>query len=478
LAGFLSTDLYDRLTEVPGSIETQRRVTVQALQYLDGMHKDAAGDFDFETDLARVYIRVGSVQGDPYQPNLGDAQGALQTVKRGREIAAEALRLRPDDLHAVRVAMLAEQTVSEILFGQGDAAAALPYSKKAAELGERVVASKEVTAKDFSDVSGIYSIMGDQYDLQGASSLGDQTAAIAAYRRFIVLNQDALKLDSGSSRAMRAIGIGYQKIGNLLVEQNPSEARPYFVSALDQFDRIPHPSALVLRQRAIMHQKLADCLFFEGNIRGSLAELKIAEKAYVPFVAQDPGNMRVQQTVASIYRDEGESYEALSDWRNAREAYRKVTAILAASLRQDPKNRTWQSHYAETLISLAGTELHMKMKDEAETQEREGIALSLHLAEVADPAPEDLDAAARHLLMAEPTALREPKKALAYAEHANQLVHDAEPDYLLTLARAQRVNGNSQAARKSVEKLLGLHPSKEVRNESKQLLRQLDADKD
>ncbi|MDR3791821.1 MAG: hypothetical protein P4L03_00440 [Terracidiphilus sp.] len=226
-----------------------------------------------------------------------------------------------------------------------------------------------------------------------------------------------------------------------------------------------------------MHQKLADCLFYEENIRGSLAELKIAEKAYVPFVVQDPGNMRVQQTVASIYRDEGESYEVLSDWRNAREAYRKVTSILTASLRQDPKNRMWQSHYAETLISLAGTELHLGMKDEAKTHEQQGIVLSLQLAGAADPAPEDLDSAARHLLMAEPTALRQPKQALAYAIRANQLVHDTEPDYLMTLAKAQRANGDPQAARKTVEKLLGIHPSGDVRKESQLLLRQLDSNK-
>jgi non-specific serine/threonine protein kinase/serine/threonine-protein kinase len=477
LASFLSTDFYDRLIEVPGSIETQRRVTAQALQYLDGMSKDAGGDFDFEVDLATAYVRVGGVQGDPYQPNLGDAKGAMRTVKRGREIAEQALQLRPRDLRALRAAMLAEQTVSEILFGAGDAAAAVPYSKRATELGEKLVASKEATVKDFIDVAGIYSVLGDQYDLQGAASLGDQPAAIAAYRKFIALDQQALQRDTANVRAMRGIGIGYQKIGNLLVEQNPSEARPLFVAALQQFNSIPHPSPLIERQKGILHQKLSDCFYFEDNYRAALAELKIAESIYMPLAAQDPSNMRVQQSMASIYRDEGENYEALLEWREAQVVYQRLAAILIAALRKDPSNRIWQSHYAETLISIANAERNLGAKSEAEEFERQGLALSVRLAQDGDVSADDLDNAARHLLGAEPASLRLPKQALTYALHANQLVHDSEPDYQMTLAKAQQANGDPRAARATAEKLLGMHPSKDVRREAETLLHALDASK-
>jgi non-specific serine/threonine protein kinase/serine/threonine-protein kinase len=477
LAAFLSTDFYDHLADVSGSVETQRRVTVQALQYLDGMRKDAAGDFDFDIDLATAYIRVGSVQGDPYQPNLGDAKGARQTLERGRETAAEALRMRPRDLRAMRTATLAEQTMSEILFGDGDAAAALPYAQKAAELGEQLIASSGATPRDLSNVAGIYSVLGDQYGLPGEDSLGDQPKAIVAYRRFIALNQEVLKRESGNLRTVRALAVGYQKIGNLLVEQDPVAARPLFLAALEQLGRVPNLPPLMQRQIPMLHVKLGDCFYYEGNYRASLAELKLAESLYMPLAAKDPGNMRVLQSEASIYRDQGESYEALSDWAHARTAYQKVADVLVTALRKDADNHMWQAHASENLVSLATAERHLTMMAAADGHERQGIAMAIKLAEGNDPSPDDLDAAARHLLMAEPASLRQPQQALVYAQRANQMVHESDPDYLLTLAQAQAGTGNPQAALLTAQKLLGMRPNKIARRDAEALLARLNAEK-
>ena len=477
LTGFLTTDLCDRMSEVPGSIETQRRVTVEALNYLDGMSRDAGGDFDFQLQLSDAYTRLGNVQGSPYQPNLGDAQGAIRSVKRGAAIATEALRLRPGDARALHFALSAEQSVSEIEFGEGQTAEAIEHARTAAVLGEKLVAQQAATVAMLSDLATIYSLIGDENDLQGASSLGDQKSAIASYAKCVGLSQQVLQRDPGNVRALRAVGVCTMKTANLLVEEHPSDARPLYRQVLAAFDRIPHPPASLERQKAVVHQKLGDCYFFENNFSASLVELKSAEGIVAPYAAADTGNMRVQQTLASIYQDEGESYDGMANWAAARKAYQQLVAILSAALRRDPANHVWQEHYAEALISLASSEWRLGAKAEAEKVEREGLALSIHLAEDANAEPDDMDNAALHLLVAEPAQLRSPALALKFSTRAVDLVHGQELEFVLTLARAQAACGDKAAARESAKKVVALHPGNNDLAKAEKLLKDLDSNR-
>ncbi len=473
LATFLVTDFYDRLGEVPGATETQRKVAAEALEFLDGMAQNARGDFDFELDLANAYTRMGNVMGSPYQDNLGEAPEAIRSVERAISIAEDALRLHPDDARALRHAEFAQRSLSEIEFGDGQTKQALDHARAAAALCEKLLSAPGAEPADLHEAATLYALMGDEYGLHGASSLGDTDKAIENYQRAIGQSRAALARNAQDTRAVRSIALGDIKIANLLSEAQPETAQKQYEEALAMLGRIPNAPVSIKRLRGVVRQKLGDCYFYEGKFRESLKELEQARQVMGSYAEKDPLDMRLKQDMASIYLDEGESHEALSDWNAAQRDYERLTEVLTTALRSDPGNRIWQEHYAETLIARARVEERLKQTAQAEEHERKGLALSLQLAQSAEASPDDLDSAAMYLLDAQVKGLRDPRRALAFSSRAVALIHGSDPEFLLTLARAQAACHETAAARASVTKILGMQAGRRIRRGAESLLRSL-----
>ena len=53
-----------------------------ALTYLSSLSGEAAGDPALQHELAKAYLKVGDVLGNPQTSNLGDMRAALQNYRR------------------------------------------------------------------------------------------------------------------------------------------------------------------------------------------------------------------------------------------------------------------------------------------------------------------------------------------------------------------------------------------------------------
>jgi non-specific serine/threonine protein kinase/serine/threonine-protein kinase len=476
LANFLVTDLYDRLTDVPGSTPTQHKAAAESLSFLDGMSRDAVGDAGFEMDLANAYTRLGNVLGSRYGANLGDARAGIKTVEKAVNTARDALRLRPDDPAALRCAISAEQSLSELQFSDDQTHEAMGYAMAAATLSEKLVRLPGATAADLRAEASVYSLIGDEYGLQGEANLGDAQAAMANYRKSLELDQAALARDSGDAATMRAISVEWQKIANMTREAQPEVARKEYQSALEMLARIPNQTASIERSRAFLEERIGICDFYEHKYRESLREFLPAQRTQEAAVARDPLNMRFQPNLSIVYLDEGQSHEALNQWEAARTDFQRLAALLARALRRDPQNHVWQEHYAQTLISLADVEGHIAgSAGDAEENERKGLALAVRLAEEAGAVADDMDNAALFLLDAEPRELRDPRHALALSSRAVALTHSADPDLLFTLARAYAACHRVAEAKQTALKVLAMQPGLDIRNAASDLLKTLKA---
>lgn len=474
LANFLVTDIYDQLAEVPGSTGTQHKAAAKSLSFLDGMSRDAVGDDGFEMDLANAYTRLGNVLGSRYGANLGDASAGIKTVEKAVSVAQNVLRLRPNDPVALRCAISAEQSLSELQFSGDQTREALRHAMVAAALSEKLAHLPGATAADLRAEASVYSLIGDEYGLQGAASVGDAQAAMANYRKSLELSQAALARDAGDTATMRAITVGWEKIANMTREAQPEVARKEYQAALEMLGRIPNQTLWAERTRAYFEERIGLCDFYEHNYRESLREFLPAQRIQEAAVARDPLNMRFQQNLSIIYLDEGDSHQALREWKAARSDYQRLEAVLARALRTDPRNHVWQEHYAQTLISLAGVERHIAGgASEAEENERKGLVLAVRLAEEAGAVADDMDTAALFLLDAEPQELRDPQHALVLSSRAVALTHSTDPDLLFTLARAYAACHRVAEARQTALKVREMQPGLDIRNAATNLLKTL-----
>ena len=104
LAGSFIFDVYDAIDDVPGTTPARRLIVQKAVQYLESLAREAAGDAGLQRELARAFVRVGDVQGNPTKANVGDPTGAIASYQRAIALAEAVRADAPGDIEALRVA--------------------------------------------------------------------------------------------------------------------------------------------------------------------------------------------------------------------------------------------------------------------------------------------------------------------------------------------------------------------------------------
>jgi tetratricopeptide (TPR) repeat protein len=86
LANAFLFDFHDSIATLPGSMKARSLVVTKGLEYLDALGQESRGDAELQAEIARAYSRLGDVQGNPLESNLGDSSGALKSYRRAVEI--------------------------------------------------------------------------------------------------------------------------------------------------------------------------------------------------------------------------------------------------------------------------------------------------------------------------------------------------------------------------------------------------------
>ena len=84
LANTLIFDVYDQVENSPNATPIRRALIEKGLAYLDHFTAEAQSDPARSMELAEAYRRLAAVQGAHGRPNLGDREGALSSLEKGR----------------------------------------------------------------------------------------------------------------------------------------------------------------------------------------------------------------------------------------------------------------------------------------------------------------------------------------------------------------------------------------------------------
>jgi non-specific serine/threonine protein kinase/serine/threonine-protein kinase len=91
MANTLIFDVYDRVENSQNATPIRRGLVEKGLAYLEGLEIEAATDPVLAVELARAYGRLARVQGARGQANLGDREGAMKSLEKGRSLLAPFL---------------------------------------------------------------------------------------------------------------------------------------------------------------------------------------------------------------------------------------------------------------------------------------------------------------------------------------------------------------------------------------------------
>ena len=422
-----------------------------------------------------AYTRLGNIQGNAYDQNLGDPAGALASLDKALAIAAHLAGTPPADRDALRALALVQQSRSEILWQTNRTPQAVPVMREALKSWDALIAGPYAPAALVCDVSSAYGTLGDELGQSGTASLADSAGAIAAYRQSVALDNRVLSIDPNYVRAKRGLAINGLKIGSVEMETDPAEALQEFRLALQHASALPRSeqsSLPGLRMRSMLLRKLANAHERLGEYREAAPLFQQALAIMRRFAAQDPKDSRALFDVVTVLDDEGRSYEDAADpvlganpsdrranFAAAEKDLEEAAAGLERLSRQDPANDVWKSFLGSALVRLGVARGFLEGAGAAAVVSAQGLAVLKEVAGKNQASPMVLDQAADAFLTAVPPTLRNPQFALACAEREVAMAPATTPFRLLTLARAYRASGQPEQGRATAKQGLALLPA-------------------
>jgi eukaryotic-like serine/threonine-protein kinase len=97
LAHSVMFEFHDAIANLPGATGARELLVSRALEYLENLSHEAAGDPRLAREIALGYSRIGDIQGNLGKSNLGKVSATLESYRKAEEILARLLARSPAD---------------------------------------------------------------------------------------------------------------------------------------------------------------------------------------------------------------------------------------------------------------------------------------------------------------------------------------------------------------------------------------------
>ena len=492
LSNSLLSEIDEAIQKLPGSTPAQKLLVSTVLEHLDRAAKDASGDPQLGLDLANAYIRLGNVQGNPYDQNIGDAQSALTSLDKALSISTAVVRQQPGNAAAAHALGWAQQSRSEVFFGMGRTQEAVATMRLAAATFEELASRPGAPVDAWMDAATAYGGLGDELGQSGTASLSDPVAALAAFHKTLEIEERIVHLDPGFSRALRGIAVSHAKIANITAETDPAGALPDYRKAIDGMNALSEDARKALPNQRIlanMIRKTGMALEAVGKYREALSYMEQAKAISLPFLAADPNDPRAGNDLLAISDNEAECFEnraqgvfteepanRTADAASALKSLSEARSRTEHLLQIEPDNVHWRSELGLLLIRISRQQRALHQTEGTLELATRGVAILKGVGKQPNAQGFDLDAVSTGLTMVMPVQLRDPHLAVEYAERMVDKSHHEKPGFLLTLARAYRAAGQPEKARAAAKEGLALLPTATPATVPSRIRKQLQAE--
>jgi non-specific serine/threonine protein kinase/serine/threonine-protein kinase len=180
LANSFLFEFHDAIQNLPGSTPARELVVRKALEYLDNLARESGKDQGLALELAEAYRKVGDVQGNPLNPNLGNTAGAQESFQKGLQILERLAAQDPGSLPARRSLAVMHQKLADTNSFTGNLQGAVDHNRKALALLEAIVKEAPEPASRRS-LATLCLKVGDVLGNPGYPNLGDREGALRQY---------------------------------------------------------------------------------------------------------------------------------------------------------------------------------------------------------------------------------------------------------------------------------------------------------
>jgi serine/threonine protein kinase len=340
LAGKFLVDFHNAIANLPGSTPARKMVVQTGLEYYDMLVREAGGNREVLEEVARGYVSLGDVQGNPYFANLGDVPGAIASYRR-----ALAIRAGVSDTSAAfqRDRIVSQVKLAQVLVAQGDFKAADEINLAAIDLGEKALREAGAGAGSYEvrrALANAYSTYGDL-----KIRVGVHRQAVDPYLKLLALATATAQTGLNPQQEQNGVSLAHTKLGDVYYRiDRPQESVEQLLAALEIDKRLAaaNPSNIALMRKVYVDYS------FLGRVLHTVGGQKLAKPGEVTnylvaardladqMSAVDPNNRTALTDVAMAETGLGDWLRDGKDIDGALAAFAKGITAAERSSRLQP----------------------------------------------------------------------------------------------------------------------------------------------
>lgn len=397
LANSLIFEIHDSIQNLSGATPARKLIVDRAVQYLDSLAKESAGDPSLQRELATAYHRLAIVQGNASAGNLGDTEGAKTSVRKCAALFESVAKANPDNVLDQLNNAFGHRLMAFSSSPGGDARQQIDQAMAITERLLKVDGTNpKVVNERAIEISVLAAMQEGSGDLVSAAEsyrqglaieegllktnpdyprvrphvamskvqLSDELAHLSSRKEALQANQAGIDMfeavikdDKTDARSTRELAVTLEKRGDIELMDGDAAA------ALREYRRglsIKEPMAKADPQNSMLRLDIAGsslvmgrALVYSGHYAEGSAMLKKAIPAYEKERSSDPGNLDIPHVLALSYTWQGEISARTGNPRAALEDYRKAIATLEGA--NDHKDANTQGELAVSYTKLASS---------------------------------------------------------------------------------------------------------------------------
>jgi non-specific serine/threonine protein kinase/serine/threonine-protein kinase len=322
----------EAIRNLPGATPARALLVRRALEYLDGLSREAGDDRSLRRELAAAYQKVGRVQSDPSGASLGDSAGAAASYGKALGILAALAEDDPRDLRVRRDLADCHAAIGDLEWtaGKGIAAALRSYR-------EALALREALSAADPSDVEARIDVV------KSLRAIGDVTdpSGVLHYQRAADLSEALFAEDPANKEVRTLLASIHERIGaDLAARGESARALSLHARAADMRRALlsEDPANVSLRRMvAASCFQIGAVLDATGDAAGAVKSYREMLGIYGALAAADPTDAQARGALATAHLHIGR-VTARTDPRAALASYRAALAIAERLRAADPGN--------------------------------------------------------------------------------------------------------------------------------------------
>jgi serine/threonine protein kinase/tetratricopeptide (TPR) repeat protein len=352
LAHSLVFEIHDSVEAVPGTTTARKLITQRSLEYLDSLAHEAEGERSLQSELATAYVKVGDVQGQSYNANLGDTQGALASYRKALAIRQTLALVDPENANNRLEVARCHNKVGDMLAKMGDLSAASANYQQARILLESLVAQDSASLDEGHELVLSYTRSG--YVLE---DMGDTAASLASHRQALAASEKLITYHPADPLACHDLATSYNNIGHLLAKTGSvREGLEIYRKGLAvcKWRSSDDPESTQSNTRGWLDDflEMGRMLTQLGNKKEAFEDFHKAMVIAKRLVAADPQNAQAHSDLSACYQSIGDSQVAFGDTITALESYRQAVTIREQLSAKDPENAEARAELASSYATL------------------------------------------------------------------------------------------------------------------------------